>query len=119
MFMEYQNFIQANSLVTPPHIQPEWYFLAAYAVLRAIPKKLGGVLALLLFIVVLYFLPLFTRTRVRRFSAFRQVMFWLWVVNFILLTWIGACPVEDPFILLSRIGCLGYFLFFFSLNENL
>lgn len=57
-FLEYQNFIQAKVLVTPRHIQPEWYFLAAYAVLRAIPKKLGGVISLGLFVMILYFLPI-------------------------------------------------------------
>lgn len=60
-FVEYQNFIPANFMVTPPHIQPEWYFLSAYAVLRAIPRKLGGVLALVGFVLVYYFLPLLCR----------------------------------------------------------
>jgi len=57
--LEYQKFLEANSLVTPTHIQPEWYFLPAYAILRAVPKKLGGVIGLVLFILVLFFFPLF------------------------------------------------------------
>jgi ubiquinol-cytochrome c reductase cytochrome b subunit len=59
-FMEYQNFLQANPLVTPTHIQPEWYFLPAYAVLRSIPKKLGGVISLVFFILVIGLFPLFS-----------------------------------------------------------
>ena len=66
--MEYQNFIQAKCLVTPPHIQPEWYFLAAYAVLRAIPRKLGGVIALLVFVAIYYLLPLLANKSNRRIS---------------------------------------------------
>lgn len=56
-FVEYQNFLEGNPLQTPPHIQPEWYFLPAYAVLRSIPRKLGGVIALALFVLILYILP--------------------------------------------------------------
>jgi ubiquinol-cytochrome c reductase cytochrome b subunit len=114
-FMEYQNFIQANSLVTPPHIQPEWYFLSSYAVLRSIPRKLGGVVALAFFILILYFLPFFNKRRIQGsgFRVWSQLLFWVWVVKLIFLTWVGSCPVEDPFILLSRIGCFIYFFFYF------
>lgn len=113
-FVEYQNFTQANSLITPTHIQPEWYFLSAYAVLRAIPNKLGGVLALVLFIVILYIFPMLVGKNVRNngFILISQILWWVWVVKFFILTWVGACPVEDPYILLSRIGCVTYFRYF-------
>jgi len=82
-----ENFIPANPLVTPVHIQPEWYFLFAYAILRSIPNKLGGVLALVFSIAVLFTLP-FTKTKLNSlaFSPLSQVMFWLFVVTRILLT---------------------------------
>lgn len=85
--MDRENFITANPLVTPPHIQPEWYFLFAYAVLRAIPRKLGGVVALLLAVSIL-FLPPFLISSVTdpRFSPFRRRLFWLFVVSFFVLT---------------------------------
>lgn len=77
--MEYQKYVQAKSLVTPPHIQPEWYYLAAYAVLRAIPKKLGGVVALALFVAILYFLPFLNRKSGLAGSllVWAQILFWV------------------------------------------
>jgi ubiquinol-cytochrome c reductase cytochrome b subunit len=72
--MEYQKFLEANSLVTPTHIQPEWYFLPAYAILRAIPNKLGGVIGLVFFILVLFFFPLFLRKKKKPFF-FRNLRF--------------------------------------------
>jgi len=83
-FMEYQNFLEAKSLVTPTHIQPEWYFLPAYAVLRSIPNKLGGVIALFLFIVILFFLPFIFKfnklgelsLRKFRFRVKYQIFYW-------------------------------------------
>lgn len=121
IFLEYQNYIEANPLVTPTHIQPEWYFLPAYAVLRSIPKKLGGVLALVLFIAILLVVPLLKNKnlnsvyRLRRgsFKFFYQVFFWIWIWNFLFLVWIGACPVEYPFLQLSRISSIIYFLYYF------
>jgi len=109
-----ENFITSNPLVTPLHIQPEWYFLFAYAILRAIPNKLGGVIALVISIVILLTLPL-TVSRPLKSSQFfpvHQILFWFFVSNFFLLTWIGARPVEDPFIILSQILTITYFSFF-------
>lgn len=108
-----ENFIPANPLVTPVHIQPEWYFLFAYAILRSIPNKLGGVLALVLSIAILFILPL-TKTKLNRltFSPFSQIIFWSFVVTRLLLTWIGARPVEDPFILVGQVLTVFYFLRF-------
>lgn len=110
------NFIPANSLVTPPHIQPEWYFLFAYAILRVIPNKLGGVVALLFSILVLVVLPVVRRflhkKHTMREKLIKKVFFFFWLINFIFLTFIGAMPIEDPFILISTVNRLIYFLLF-------
>lgn len=108
------NFIPANPLVTPPHIQPEWYFLFAYAILRSIPNKLGGVIALVLSIAILFILP-FTNNRKFRgiqFYIINQIIFWSIVIIVILLTWIGARPVEDPYIITGQILTVMYFSYF-------
>nr|YP_010466950.1 cytochrome b [Hemigrapsus sinensis]UVF28722.1 cytochrome b [Hemigrapsus sinensis] len=108
------NFIPANPLVTPPHIQPEWYFLFAYAILRSIPNKLGGVIALAASVAILMILP-FTHTSKFQSLAFyplNQVLFWIFIVIVILLTWIGARPVEDPYIITGQILTTSYFLFY-------
>lgn len=108
------NFIPANPLVTPPHIQPEWYFLFAYAILRSIPNKLGGVIALVLSIAILFILP-FTNLRKFRgiqYYLFNQILFWTILIIVILLTWIGARPVEDPYILVGQILTVLYFSYF-------
>nr|BBI76378.1 cytochrome b [Chiloscyllium punctatum] len=109
-----ENFIPANPLVTPPHIKPEWYFLFAYAILRSIPNKLGGVLALLFSIFILLLIPLL-HTSKQRSSIFRpitQLLFWTLTANTIILTWIGGQPVEQPFILIGQIASITYFLLF-------
>nr|YP_008475611.1 cytochrome b [Fulvia mutica]BAN79056.1 cytochrome b [Fulvia mutica] len=109
------NFIKADPMKTPVHIQPEWYFLFAYTILRSIPSKSGGAFALLMSIVILYFLPLSIRPSFRgvAFNLLGQLYFWLFVIDFFLLTWIGTCPVEDPYIAIGQ-GCtLFYFSFFF------
>nr|YP_009110489.1 cytochrome b [Uroplatus fimbriatus]BAP90255.1 cytochrome b [Uroplatus fimbriatus] len=111
LFSDPENYSKANPLTTPPHIKPEWYFLYAYAILRSIPNKLGGVIALLMSILMLVFLPL-THTAKQRGLAFRplaQLMFWLWVANALLLTWIGGQPVEDPYTMMGQVAALLYF----------
>nr|YP_009171511.1 cytochrome b [Camptonotus carolinensis]AJW76341.1 cytochrome b [Camptonotus carolinensis] len=108
------NFIPANPLVTPVHIQPEWYFLFAYAILRSIPNKLGGVIALVLSIAILMIMPFFNKNKFRgiQFYPMNQVLFWSMVATVILLTWIGARPVEDPYIITGQILTIVYFSFY-------
>ena len=110
-----ENFIPANPLVTPVHIQPEWYFLFAYAILRSIPNKLGGVLALAGSIIILLILPLVPTSKFQGFSSypFNKLYFWAIVNIVLLLTWIGARPVEAPFILMGQILTVLYFSYFF------
>uniref|UniRef100_A0AAU6QGA7 Cytochrome b n=1 Tax=Aurospio banyulensis TaxID=3050091 RepID=A0AAU6QGA7_9ANNE len=109
-----ENFIPANPLVTPLHIQPEWYFLWLYAILRSIPNKLGGVMAMFGALVILFILPV-THTFSRRGNAFfplNQILFWSLCAIIFLLTWIGGRPVEDPYILLGQIFTAAYFMYF-------
>nr|YP_009250309.1 cytochrome b [Panchlora nivea]AMW91064.1 cytochrome b [Panchlora nivea] len=107
------NFIPANPLVTPVHIQPEWYFLFAYAILRSIPNKLGGVIALALSIAILFIMPLYNSNfRGIQFYPINQILFWNMVNIVILLTWIGARPVEDPYIITGQILTVLYFLYY-------
>nr|ALO70565.1 cytochrome b [Eusphalerum torquatum] len=108
------NFIPANPLVTPIHIQPEWYFLFAYAILRSIPNKLGGVIALVMSIAILIILP-FTNNKLiqsMQFYPINKILFWSMLTIVILLTWIGARPVEDPYIMLGQILTIIYFLYY-------
>nr|AMP43753.1 cytochrome b [Leptogaster longicauda] len=108
------NFIPANPLVTPVHIQPEWYFLFAYAILRSIPNKLGGVIALVMSIAILAILPFYHLSKFRgiQFYPMNQMMFWFMVGIVILLTWIGARPVENPYILIGQVLTLLYFSYY-------
>nr|QZL38947.1 cytochrome b [Filchneria songi] len=108
------NFTPANPLVTPVHIQPEWYFLFAYAILRSIPNKLGGVIALVLSIAILLILPFSNQSNFRgmQFYPINQILFWSLLVIVILLTWIGARPVEDPYILVGQVLTVLYFSYY-------
>nr|YP_009350128.1 cytochrome b [Nasutitermes diabolus]AQP26393.1 cytochrome b [Nasutitermes diabolus] len=110
------NFTPANPLVTPVHIQPEWYFLFAYAILRSIPNKLGGVIALAMSIAILFIMPMYkSKFRGTQFYPINQIMFWTMTNTVILLTWIGARPVEDPYILTGQILTTVYFMYYVML----
>lgn len=108
------NFIPANPLVTPVHIQPEWYFLFAYAILRSIPNKLGGVIALVISIAILFSLPFTHHSNFRtlKFYPINKILFWNFLIIVILLTWIGARPVEEPYVLTGQLLTVIYFLYY-------
>nr|USH57591.1 cytochrome b [Papilio bianor]USN89407.1 cytochrome b [Minois dryas] len=108
------NFTPANPLVTPIHIQPEWYFLFAYAILRSIPNKLGGVIALVSSILILVILPFTFNKKIQgiQFYPLNQILFWSMIATIILLTWIGARPVENLYVITSQLLTMFYFSYF-------
>jgi len=116
-FGEPDNYIEANPLQTPPHIVPEWYFLPFYAILRAIPDKLLGVVAMFGSIGILFVLPWLDRSPVRsaRFRPFYKQFFWLFVADCLVLGYVGANPPEGSFILIGRIATFYYFFHFIVL----
>jgi len=111
------NYIPANAMQTPAHIVPEWYFLPFYAILRAVPDKLGGVLLMFGAIAVLFILPWLDRSPVRsaRFRPFFRVFFWLFFVNAIALGYLGGKPAEGIYVILSRVATAWYFLHFLAI----
>ena len=108
------NYIRADALVTPNHIVPEWYFLPFYAILRAIPNKLGGVITMFFAIIILFFLPFlgdFNCTS-PKIVEITQLLFWIFVMNIFLLVYLGACLVEQPYIIISQLSSILYFSYF-------
>ena len=114
-----ENFIPANPLVTPVHIQPEWYFLFAYAILRSIPNKLGGVVALALAVIILYIIPFYGTNKFKSltFYPLGKTIFWFLIAVIILLTWIGARPVEEPYVITGQILTVVYFRYYLLIPQ--
>ena len=111
------NYIPADPLKTPAHIVPEWYFLPFYAILRAVPDKLGGVIAMISAILILFVLPWLDTSKVRS-ATFRPIykkLYWFLVIDIIVLTWIGGSPAEGHFILIGRLATIYYFAHFLVL----
>lgn len=108
------NYIEANPLVTPAHIVPEWYFKTFYAILRSVPDKAGGTFLLLMSIIVLMLFPFYTKTFVNS-AVFRPIykfFFWFFIMDFIILAWIGGKPVEEPYYTIGQIATCFYFFYF-------
>ncbi len=114
LFADPENYLQANPLVTPLHIKPEWYFLWLYAILRSVPNKLGGVVALFAALLILFVLPLSHRSLKRGlpFYPLNQILFWSFITSWLILTWIGGRPVEDPYVIIGQLATTWYFIFF-------
>lgn len=111
------NFIIANPIVTPEHIKPEWYFLFAYAILRSIPNKLGGVILLLISILILITLS-FSKKRIInscKFYFINKILFWIFIFSFVILTWLGAQLIEHPYVELTQLFSYLYFSYFIIL----
>ena len=111
------NYIPADPLKTPAHIVPEWYFLPFYAILRAIPDKLGGVIAMFSAIFVLFLLPWLDTSKVRSatFRPIYKILFWIFLIDAIVLGWVGSKPAEGIYIIISRIATIYYFMHFLIL----
>jgi ubiquinol-cytochrome c reductase cytochrome b subunit len=111
------NYIPGNPMVTPPSIVPEWYLLPFYAILRSIPDKLGGVIAMFGALLILLILPITDRSVIRgnTFKVLSKLSFYLFVFNFLLLGNLGQLHVEVPFILLGQISTVYYFSYFIIL----
>nr|YP_009417640.1 cytochrome b [Japanagallia spinosa]ARX63990.1 cytochrome b [Japanagallia spinosa] len=116
MLADPDNFTPANPMITPIHIQPEWYFLFAYAILRSVPNKLGGVMALFASIMILIILPFSMKMKFKgiEFYPVSQINFWMYITMVILLTWIGARPVESPYMNTGLTLTLMYFMYFIT-----
>ncbi len=115
------NYIPANPMVTPAHIVPEWYFLPFYAILRAVPDKLGGVLMMFGAIALLFALPFLDRSPIKS-GAYRPLfkkVFYLFILNFIFLGWLGKSPAEGWYIWASRLSTLYYYAYFLVILPNL
>ncbi|YP_001874759.1 apocytochrome b (mitochondrion) [Hemiselmis andersenii] len=115
------NYIEANPMVTPAHIVPEWYFLPQYAILRSIPHKLGGVVAMLSSLLILLILPYvgLSETRSSSFRLLRRKLFWIFVLNFLILGWIGGCAPESPYLEIGQVATVFYFAYFIVITPAL
>jgi ubiquinol-cytochrome c reductase cytochrome b subunit len=109
------NYIKANPLVTPTHIVPEWYLLTFYAILRSIPDKLGGVVCMAAAILIFLLLPFVGQFKIKspKFNKVHQFFFWSFISNALLLLWLGAQLVEEPFVTIGQVATIFYFMYFF------
>lgn len=110
------NNIPANAIQTPAHIQPEWYFLSSYAILRSLPRKALGVMALALSVTIFFFLPLYNLKFSTKFSYHRYIIFWIILFSFICLIKIGALPAEEPYVITRKLISVVYFSSIMVLN---
>lgn len=110
------NNVPANNMQTPVHIQPEWYFLPSYAILRSLPNKTAGVLALALSVSIFFVLPIFNFKFSTKFSNYRYLIFWMTAAIFLFLIKIGALPAEEPFVILRKVGSILYFCSIILIN---
>nr|CCI69341.1 cytochrome b [Metacrangonyx goulmimensis] len=109
-----ENFFNFNPYVTPIHIQPEWYFLFAYAILRSIPNKMGGIISLVVSIFILYLLPYLCMNKITSsYYPFNKLLFYMYIMDVSLLTWIGMSPVESPYIFMGQLLSVMYFMYYF------
>ena len=111
------NYIPADPLHTPAHIVPEWYFLPFYAILRSIPNKLGGVLAMFGSLLILFLIPFINTSEVRSttFRPLFKIFYWLLVADFLILGWVGQKPVTDQYVFTGQVATVFYFAFFLVL----
>nr|YP_011036730.1 cytochrome b [Xestocephalus limpidissimus]WRK21334.1 cytochrome b [Xestocephalus limpidissimus] len=114
ILMDPDNFMPANPMITPMHIKPEWYFLFAYAILRSIPNKLGGVVALFMSIMMLTTMPISINSKFKgiQFYPMSQINIWTFSSTTMMLTWIGAQPITQPYDMLGMLLTIMYFMFF-------
>jgi len=113
IFIDSENFLFVDTLKTPEHIKPEWYFLFAYCILRSVPNKVGGVLGLVISIVVLALLPFF-KNGVNKIQSFKDKFIIVGLMGvFVMLTWLGGCLVEWPYDFLGKIMRVLYFILIF------
>nr|YP_009440568.1 cytochrome b [Erpobdella japonica]ATG87474.1 cytochrome b [Erpobdella japonica] len=113
-FSDPENYLMANSSVTPAHIKPEWYFLWIYAILRSVPNKLGGVVAAFSGILIMYLMPLYKAPLMKSMNFYPvcKFSFWMFIMSFMVLTWIGGRPVDEPYITTGQLATLIYFSYF-------
>ena len=115
------NYIPGNPMQTPPHIVPEWYFLPSYAILRAIPNKLLGVIALFAAVLIPAILPFVSTSEIRSslYRPIHQFFFWLLLADFLLLGYLGQQIPESPFIEIGQIAAVYYFAYFLVIIPSL
>lgn len=110
------NNVPANPMQTPIHIQPEWYFLPSYAILRGLPRKTAGVIALILSVTIYFLLPIFNIKFSRKFSRMREFNFWIILISFLVLMTLGRIPAEEPYIRIRKLWAIIYFSSILILN---